>query len=429
MSLFQSNINQAQQLIEATKERNRSLAQQAAASARTPREAQTVQAGSLFGSALGTGLVRGLGVDEEYNRAVEADEAARMQREQLQEVMGAFDFNDPNAYADNLIRYGQLSLQNATTPEQFQGALSITQQGINMRQATAAQQSESETRASLANQLRERGVDPADVAAYEAGELSFEKASKSVPDNKVTNVAFGDIEGVGTRRIGTQDNIPVYWDNGVWQPIEGSVSPVATTSTKVDVIMPGDDRLDVSAWNTISDNYDRAYRPIRESLDKVNEAKVALTTEGAAATRALQATMANLFSSSVRAQAELERWGNFGPIEERIKTSISQLFKGEYSQQLVYDMSILVDAYERHLQSELGNTNERYSLIAEAAKMPFEAFMVIPNTSTLTEDIRTGPMEDLLNITPEQRENWLPHQKMDYDSRIREEVNRVLFNR
>lgn len=184
MSLFQSNINQAQQLIEATKERNRSLAQQAAASARTPREAQTVQAGALIGSALGQGLVRKLGWDEEYNRAVAADEAAAAQRAQMQEVMGAFDFNDPNAYADNLIRSGQLLLQNATTPEEFTLALTTAQQGMDIKRAEeekiAEQQQlqlEAQSREEYVSLMRHQGYDEDLVQAVSNGTLTAKEAA------------------------------------------------------------------------------------------------------------------------------------------------------------------------------------------------------------------------------------------------------------
>lgn len=151
-------------------------------------------------------------------------------------------------------------------------------------------------------------------------------------------------------------------------------------------------------WGKVFDRYESSVKDIVDKQSLVSDIQISANTPGGASAKALQASIAELFGGDIRAVAELEKWGNFGNLPDRVINSASQFFSGEYSERAKGDVLRLLRAYQVYgLNPKLDKINERFTKVAEQSNVPVEFFMrEIPQIRNL--DFANMSLEDIANI-------------------------------
>jgi len=177
----------------------------------------------------------------------------------------------------------------------------------------------------------------------------------------------------------------------------------------------------VTEWNTVVDNYRQDTKSILEDSDKVDKVKAALRANSSAGSVATQQSISELFGSSVRAQAELNKWAKLGNLGERVSGSITKFFSGTYTPEALNDISRLVATYEDSLGKRQNSVNEKYNRISTTYGINPADVIVEPVLSP-RYDFDTMQATDLLNVNTQ---DLLPHQLQDFSeraSKLREQI-------
>lgn len=137
----------------------------------------------------------------------------------------------------------------------------------------------------------------------------------------------------------------------------------------VNVTLNTKDQL--SALNTMRDDREREIAPLRDIATKISLIRAYAAEPDALNSKQLQATLANLASTNVRAQAELNKYGNFGDLPTRFFGSISQMATGKYTKDQLEQALALADLLEQKvLLPSMQGVNDYYERLTEFAGVP-----------------------------------------------------------
>lgn len=166
----------------------------------------------------------------------------------------------------------------------------------------------------------------------------------------------------------------VVGGGGRWNPNAG-----------VNVVLNTEDKLRFAG--DIGDDYRKAMAPLNDLATNINLIRTYAARPDALNSQQLQSVLANLAATKVRAQAELNKYGNFGDLLTRFFGAVSKLGTGTYTKEQRSQILKLADDLERNV---LAPARARVTDLAKRRAK----FGEIPEDLIIEEDTRTRPVSD-----------------------------------
>lgn len=235
MGLFDTNFTTSQQIIDQTNANNIALAKQAQQQAKTQREAQTALFGTKFGTDFGTSLARGLGFDETYNKALEAEKNLAAQKQGFVQA-GSTPTTTANGVAipqheQTLIKAQQFEdfAKTNNSPEAMEYAQKIREQAVQEKKAFDASASDALGKKNVASYISSIEEDHPVIAKAVLAGMPIKDAQKIISEKGKRG--GNNLENVGGALYNT--------DTGEWitPPPKGvalSTTPIKTINANGD---------------------------------------------------------------------------------------------------------------------------------------------------------------------------------------------------
>lgn len=159
-----------------------------------------------------------------------------------------------------------------------------------------------------------------------------------------------------------------------WNPRTGAYEVVGQRKTfapnaGVRIELNTKDKL--AEANRLRDDLRTEIAPLNELAKNINLIRTYAAQPDPLNSQQLQAILANLASTSVRAQAELNKYGNFGDLPTRFFGAVSKLATGEYTpEQLQQALKLAADLEREVLNPARESIAKYYSGVAQWGGVP-----------------------------------------------------------
>jgi hypothetical protein len=127
----------------------------------------------------------------------------------------------------------------------------------------------------------------------------------------------------------------------------------------------------LGALNTLRDDRGKEMAPLIDLQNNIAMIRSYASNPDPLAAQQLQAVLANVASTKVRAQAELNKYGNYGDLPTRFFGAISKMATGEYTKAQLEQALALADRLESvALVPAVQEINDYYDRVARFGELP-----------------------------------------------------------
>lgn len=137
------------------------------------------------------------------------------------------------------------------------------------------------------------------------------------------------------------------WNPRTYQDEVVGEGPRFSPNAGVNVTLNTSDKLRFA--DSIGDDYRKAMIPLNDLATNIKLVRTYAADPDALNSQQLQSVLANLAATKVRAQAELNKYGNFGDLPTRFFGAVSKLGTGTYTKEQLGQMLKLADDLERNV--------------------------------------------------------------------------------
>jgi len=206
--------------------------------------------------------------------------------------------------------------------------------------------------------LDEQGNPKYGTAAQANGQAPYSTPQRS--GNKFSFLNTGN--GVFTGNRSTGEVSPTMYDN---RHIESNAQGVQSRhgenmDFKERQFEFSRNKHEIKNTDDIAVRYEKETKPVKGALRNIDIAIQAAESQNPLSDVLLQQALSQVVDTNVRAQAELEKFGNFGALDTKIKTAFNKAFSGQYSDEARADIIATLTQFRDGIYTPVLNERESY---------------------------------------------------------------------